>query len=238
MGLRMSLRLGIQRGLILALGGVGLVWGGIALPTSEAADDFRYFESRLLQSETYSPKTLTLKLASPAALVLSDCDSDSQTALLLMEMRLAQTALRAGDVAEFDKRAGSLETRAKRALSCTPRQSFIWLLLFSLDVLHGRLNQQAFDLLATSYETAPNEGWIAIRRTILAMPLVQLTAEPLQEQIIGEFQQLVQNGFVHEAALSYSTASASIRALLQARIERLDARQQKAFWDETEKIRS
>jgi hypothetical protein len=234
----MSLRFGIQRGLILAIGGVGLVWGGGALPTSEAADDFRYFESRLLQSETYSPKTLALKLASPAALVSSDCDSHSQTALLLMEMRLAQSALRAGDVTEFDKRARSLETRAKQALSCAPRQSFIWLLLFSLEVMHGRLNEQASDLLATSYQTAPNEGWIAIRRTIVAMPLVQLMPEPLKEQIIGEFQQLVQNGFVHEAALSYSAASAPIRALLQARIERLDVRQQKAFWGETEKARS
>jgi hypothetical protein len=213
------------------------MWGLFALPTSEAADNFRYFEGQLLQSETFTPKSFALKLVSPAALVVSDCDSHAQTALLLMEMRLAQTALRAGGVDEFDKRSQSLESRANRALSCAPRQSFIWLLLFSLEVMHGGLNSQAFDLLSMSYQTSPNEGWIAIRRTI-AIPLVQQMPDPLKQQVLDEFQQLVQNGFVHEAALSYSTASASIRSLLQSRIERLDLRQRTAFWREIEKVRS
>jgi hypothetical protein len=234
----MSLRRAIQRGLVLALGGAGLIWGLYALPTSEAADDFRYLESQLLRSETFSPKILTAKLASPAARALSDCDVHSQTALLLMEMRLAQAALNKGNVEEFDKQAKSLEARSKRVLGCTPRQSFIWLLAFSLEVMHGRLNEHSLNLLAMSYETSPNEGWIAIRRAFVAVPLVQLMPEPLKEQILDEFQHLVQNGFARDAAVSYSAASTSIRSLLRIRIERLDARQQKAFWGEIEKPRT
>src|ERR1035437_1288462 len=104
----MSLRLVILRGLTIALVGVGLLWGCLTLPRSEAADDFRYLESQLLRSETFNPKVLALKLSSPAAQVLSDCDTHSQTALLLVEMQLAQAALRAGAVGEFDQRARSL----------------------------------------------------------------------------------------------------------------------------------
>lgn len=48
-------------------------------------------------------------------------------------------------------------------MSCTPRDSFAWLLAFDFEVLHGRLNQHSFDLLAMSYRTSPNEAWIAIR---------------------------------------------------------------------------
>jgi hypothetical protein len=227
----MSVRPVIQLCLRLAVGSIGLAWGIFVLPTSEAADDYRYLESQLLHSETYNLQTLALKLASPAAQVLRDCDTHSQTALLLMEMRLAQAALRAGAATEFDQRAKSLEFRAKRVLSCAPRQSFVWLVAFSLEIMHGRLNEQSLNQLAMSYETSPNEGWIAIRRNIVALPLVLLVPQGLQNKILVEFQQLIRNGFVDEAAVSYSGASASIRSLLQAAIERLDAPRQKAFRD-------
>jgi hypothetical protein len=228
------LRLGIlQRCLAVALGSAGLAWGINILPSSEAADDFRFLEGQLLQSATFNPDTLTHKLATSAAQVVRDCDTHSQTALLLVEMQLAQAALRAGAVPEFEERAKSMEFRLKRTLACEPRQSFVWLLAFSLDVMHGRLNEQALNLLAMSYQTSPNEAWIALRRMIVAIPLVLIMPEHLKEEVLGEFQQLVQDGFSREAALPYSSASASIRALLRARIERLDPAQQKLFWDAT-----
>jgi hypothetical protein len=84
-----------------------------------------------------------------------------------------------------------------------------------------------------SYQTSPNEAWIAIRRIMVAIPLVLIMPDRLKEEVLGEFQQLVRDGFAREVALPYSSASTSIRALLQARIERLDPGQQKQFWDAT-----
>jgi hypothetical protein len=221
----------IQRCLTFAVGSVGLAWGIFVLPTSEAADDYRYLQSKLLHSETYNLQTLALKVASAGGQGLSDCDAPSQTALLLMEMRLAQAALRAGAANEFDQRDKSIELRAKRVLSCAPRQSFVWLVAFSLKIMHGQLNEQSLNQLAMSYETSPNEGWISIRRNIVALPLVLQVPKSLQNKIVAEFQQLIQNGFVSEAATSYSATSASVRSLLQPAIERLDGPRQKAFWD-------
>ena len=234
----MSLRLALLRGLTLAVSGAGLVWGCWALPNSEAADDFRSFESQLLQSETYRPRTLALKLASPAAQAVSDCDSHSQTALLLTEMRLAQAALHAGDVEAFDKHAKSLESRSKRTLGCAPRQSFIWLLAFNMEVLHGRLNEQSFNLLTMSYELSPNEAWISIRRIIIAVPLVVVAPEPIRQKILAEFQQLIRNGFADDAARCYLTASGSVRSLLQTQIDQLDLSQQKSFANALQRIHS
>jgi hypothetical protein len=109
-------------------------------------------------------------------------------------------------------------------LGCTPRESFVWLLAFNLEVLHGLLNEHAFNLLAMSYETSPNEAWISVRRIIVAMPLVLIAPEPLRQRILFEFQQLIRYGFVDEAARSYSAASGPIRSLLQTQIEQLDLR--------------
>jgi hypothetical protein len=221
----------IQRSLTLALGCIGLAWAIFVLPSSEAVDDYRYLEDQLLRSESYSLQTLALKVADPSAPVMSDCDTHSQTALLLMEMRLAQAALRAGETAEFDQRSASIELRTKRVLGCAPRQSFVWLVGFSLEIMHGRLNDRSIGRLAMSYETSSNEGWISVRRNSIALPLVLQVPTRLQTRILSEFGQLIHNGFVDEAAVSYSSASEPIRSLLGEGIEHLEAPKQKAFWN-------
>jgi hypothetical protein len=217
---------------------VGLVWAIFALPRSGSVDDFRDIETRLLRFETFSRTMLTRTLESQVSQNLSLCDTHSQRAVLLMEMPMAEAALRSGAANEFDQRIRSLETRARRILSCTPRESFVWLLVFDLAILHGRLNEQSFNLLARSYETSPNEAWISIRRIIVAMPLVLIAPEPLQKKILIEFQQLIRNGFVNDAAHSYLTAAPPIRSLLQTHIERLDLAEQKAFSDALQRLRS
>jgi hypothetical protein len=228
----------VQRALTFAIGSVALFWGIFALPGSQTADGFRDVESHLLRFETFRPTTLTRTLENKASQKLSLCDTHSQRAMLLVEMPLADTALRSGAVNEFDQRIQSLETRSRRILSCTPRESFVWLLLFNLEILHGRLNEQAFNLLAMSYETSPNEAWISIRRIIVAMPIVLIAPESLRQKILFEFHQLIRNGFVDDAARSYLTASGSIRWLLQTQIEKLGLPQQRAFSDALQKLRS
>jgi len=228
---RPPLGLFVQRGLTLAIAGLGLVWGVFALPRSEAADDLHYIEGRLLGFETFDRQILTEALESQVSQNLSVCDTLSQRAMLLIEMPLAETALRSGAATEFDRHIRSLETRSRRILSCTPRDSFAWLLAFNLEVLHGRLSQRSFDLLAMSYGTSPNEAWIAIRRVAAAMPLVLIATEPVRQKLLFDFQQLIRNGFAGDAARAYSAASQPIRSLLQSQVERLDPPRQKAFSD-------
>jgi hypothetical protein len=227
-----------RRTLTLAISCLGLAWGVFALPRSEALDDLHDIESRLLHSEAFSQKTMTLTLESQASQNLSACDTHSQRAMLLMEMPLAEAALRSGAANEFDRHIQSLESRSRRVLSCAPRESFVWLLAFDLETLHGRLNEQSFNLLAMSYDTSPNEAWISIRRIIVAVPLVLVAPEPLRKRILYEFQQLIRNEFVDDAARSYLAASGSIRSLLQTQIEQLGLPQQKAFSDALQKLRS
>jgi hypothetical protein len=230
------LALVIGRALTLTLGCLGLVWGIFALPQSEAADEFREIESRLLRSDTLNRTISTQALASPAAQSLSACDTHSQRAMLLMEMPLAEQALRAGFAQEFDRRVRSLEARSRLILSCTPRDSFVWLLVFNLEALHGWLSQRSFDALSMSYETSPNEAWISIRRTVVATPLLLVAPEALRLKITNEFQQLIIDGLSDSAARSYLTAPQPVRSLLLARVEQLNPSQQKNFSDALQKL--
>jgi hypothetical protein len=199
------------------------------LPQSGTTDELRETESHLLRSETLDRTTLTQMLDSPASQDLSACDTHSQRAMLLAEMPLAEAALRSGVIADFDRHMLSMELRSKRALSCAPRDSFTWLLAFDLDVLHGQLNEQAFDRLAMSYETSPNEAWIAIRRLVVALPVILVAPEPLRNKIVAEFQRLVRTGMQNDAARSYWAAPAAARPLLLAQVSKLSQRQQAAF---------
>jgi hypothetical protein len=228
----------ILRGTTVIVGCLGLAWGAFVLPRSELADDFRDIEDRLLHFETFSQPSLTRTIDSGNSQDLSACDTHSQRAILLMEMSLAESALRSGTVAEFDRRTHSLETRSKRTLSCAPRQSFVWLLAFQLEVLQGVLDEHSFDLLAMSYETSPNEAWISIRRNLVAMPLVLVAPEPTRQKIINEFQLLMRNGFFDVAARAYLGAPEAARSLLQKQIEQFDGSMQKAFSDALQKFRA
>jgi hypothetical protein len=220
-------RYGVRRSLIFAIGCASLAWGALAFPRSDPSDNLRDLESRLLRFQTFSPQTVTQELQSGG--YLSSCDTHSQRAMLLMEMPLAEEALRSGAAAAFDQHVKALEARTRLILSCAPRESVVWLVAFDLEILHGLLNEHAFNLLAMSYETSPNEAWISIRRTSVAVPLIPIVPEPLQEQILNEFEQLIRNGFVDAAARSYLNGSQAVRSLLQAHIEKLDVAEQQAF---------
>jgi hypothetical protein len=229
------LRIFVPRTLTFAIGCVALAWGAFTLPSSEAADNFRDLESRLLRFETFSQETATQELENGASQSLSSCDTHFQMAMLLLEMPLAEAALRSGAANAFDDHVRSLENRSRGILSCAPRESFVWLVAFDLEILHGLLNSHSFGLLARSYETSSNEAWISIRRTTAAVPLVLIAPEPQRKQILTEFQQLIRNGFVTEAARAYLSASQPVRSLLQTNIEQLNASQQKAFLNALQK---
>jgi hypothetical protein len=226
------------RSLTAVIGCLGIAWGVSNIARGEAADDFRDIETRLLQFEGFSQATETRVLASAAAQDVSACDSHAQHALMLMEIPLADAALRSGALDPLNRRTRSLEARARQALSCTPRDAFVWLVLFGVQTAHGVLDAHTFDLLAMSYQTAPNEAWIAVRRILLAVPVVRSAPGPMQETILAEFQRLIANGYVDMPARAYRNASEPVRRELQARVDQLETSRQKSFADAVQRLRS
>jgi hypothetical protein len=224
--------------LTVVVGCWGLFWGVANVARGQVSDDFRDAEARLLRFETFSPASSVAMLESAASGNSDFCDNRAQRALMLVEIPLADAALRSGAVQEFDRRSRSLEDRARQTLGCTPRDSFVWLLLFGVETEHGVLDKHSFDLLAMSYETSPNEAWVAIRRIVLAIPVMRVAPEPIQQKILDEFQNLVANGLVDSPARSYFRASASIRSLLQSRVDQLDPRSQRNFSEALQKLGS
>lgn len=226
------------RGLTALIGCLGLIWGIANLPQGEAADDFRDIETLLLQFADFGSPTQARVLASMAARDASPCNSHAQRTLLLMEIPLADAALRSGAVNDYNQRTRSMESRVRQALACTPHDAFLWMVLFGLETGHGVLDEHAFDLLATSYDNSPNEAWIGVRRILLAVPTLRSAPAAIQEKVLAEFESLIRHGFVEMPARAYQSASEPVRALLQSRLNALDERSQKAFSEASAKLRS
>ena len=216
-------------GLILVVGCVGLAWGGLNAKRGAASDVFRDIESHLLRFETFSPATAAATLDGVAVQRLSGCDTHAQRALLLLEIPLAYASLQSGAVQEFDQRSRSLDARARQTLSCNPRDSFVWLVLFGLSTGRGLVDENSFDLLRMSYETSPYEAWVAARRVTVAVPLILSAPAPLRERILAEFQYLVQKRFTEMPVRAYLNAPPAVRTLLQASVDQLGAKEKEAF---------
>ncbi|MBV9565489.1 MAG: hypothetical protein JOY90_34315 [Bradyrhizobium sp.] len=232
------LRLAALRIVLFAIGGLGMAWGGSNLARGAALDELQNLESRLLQFETFGPAAAADVLQDAPVDELSGCDNHAHRSLLLLEMPLAEAALRAGAVTDFDRHLGSIESRARQVLACAPRDPLVWLILFGHEIERGQLDEHAFDLLATSYEISPHEAWIGTRRMAVALPVVMAAPAPVQQQVLAEFRNLVRHGFVEIPARSYLSTTAATRALLQAQVDALDVRSRQAFADALEKLRS
>ncbi len=146
-----------------------------------------------LRATSYNSKhtvgaTAVATLDRSSAQELMACDIHAQRALMLLEIPLADAALRSGVVREFDRRSRSLEARARQTLACSPRDSFVWLLLFGLESQHGRLDERTFDLLSMSYETSPHEAWISVRRIIIALPVLLAAPMPFKKKYWPNFR--------------------------------------------------
>jgi hypothetical protein len=204
-------------------------WGISGFVRSATADYFEGVEGRLLSFESYSAEAAGEMLESAMAQELSDCDNHAQRSLLLLELPLADAALKAGATADFDRRVRSIEERARRVLACAPRDPLFWLVLFGLEVQHGERDRHSFDLLATSYEVSPHEGWIGLRRAMVTIPIIKTVPDPLREQVLAEFQKLIRDKLPEIPARLYLGASDSTRAILQPPIDLLDSKSRQAF---------
>lgn len=227
----------LLRGAICLVALAGLYWGVEAAVRGTANEDFREIESHLLRYERYRPAAAVEILQSSAAREASPCEAHIQRALLLLEIPLADATLRSGLAQEYDRHAESLERRARQLLSCIPRDSLAWLVVFGLAIQHGLVDEHSFELLATSYETSPNEAYIAVRRVPLAIPVVGSAPEPIRRKVLTEFRNLVRGGFLDVSAATYLKAPQRTRALLQAEIGQLDARSQQRFSETLEDLR-
>lgn len=202
----------------------------LTLPVSEGLDRLVTLRDQLLHSGKFQATQAGVslgKLAEPGAYA---CEPAAQTALALLNIQAANDALRAGLAVDFDGNINELRLRIRQTLSCAPHLSYFWLLSFWTTTLDVGLSAEAIRMLEMSYDTAPSEAWIAVRRASIAVNIIPLAPPRLREQILAEFRFMVRDGLLREAAATYAVARDPVKELLKAELTEAPDLHRAEFW--------
>lgn len=146
-----------------------------------------------------------------------------------IKLRVAENSFRTGDPTVIDRRLNALAETIDRILITTPGDSFFWFARFWLDSARNGLRPAYLQYLRMSYDLAPNEAWIALRRNRFALNIFPVLPGDLAERSTEEFVKFVRWGLVNQAADLAAGPGRSIRPLLYDKLRDLKIEQRRQF---------
>lgn len=126
-----------------------------------------------------------------------DCMPAIDRDAAVIRLRLAENAFASGNL--VDTRLGELDAAVRKSLGCAPADPYLWDVLFWLRNIRQGLNDANFDLLRMSYRLGPNEGWIVVKRSALALAILDALPPDLSDAVVAEFARLVKTELYTEA---------------------------------------
>jgi hypothetical protein len=145
----------------------------------------------ILAGESFKPDTLL-----PLIPTIQRVERDANC----HPMALRSTAVVRLYLSERDSLSTTPGNAIRRALACTPTDSFLWLALFSAEMAQNGLRGDYFQYLRMSYQLGPHEGWIALKRNRVVVPILHQLPNDLAEAAVNEFAELVDNQLYPDAA--------------------------------------
>lgn len=111
------------------------------------------------------------------------------------------------DAAPVRKRLGELN---ERTLACAPGSGFDWTLRYWYEAVVRVDQQAAFRSILMSYRTAPNEGWIMVRRLPFLLAAFDVAPPALRRHMLDDFRRVAQAGSVVDVVDIYSRDRKSV----------------------------
>jgi hypothetical protein len=189
---------GFARIIVATVGGCSIAWAVFAYPTLRHETAFAAAAHRILSGEQYSASELSnLRSELDASSDLSFRPS-ALSDVAVVRLRLVEAALASGQPPAVD--LDRLQQSIDAALAHNPPLSFLWLTDYWLQQIRRGSAGADLGLLRMSYLTGPNEGWIAVKRSPLALGVFGSLPDELQSRVIAEFAGLVRSWLFQDAA--------------------------------------
>jgi hypothetical protein len=221
-GFPTKLLFGFTRILTAILGICSIVWAIFAIPVYRAEDAFATAAQHILSRDKYSPEQMKVLKLQLDTTPVSSLRPSSLGDIVTIRLRMAEAGLTSGDARLAKLGFDDLETAVTAALAESPTNSFLWLTKYWLE--STRAGNPATDLkfLQMSYALGPNEGWIALRRSPLALSAFSSLPDELAAQAVAEFAGLVRSGLYYEAANILAGAGWAVHDKLLAGLVKVD----------------
>jgi hypothetical protein len=154
----------LVRPLTVAVGLLGIGWGGVCFPVFWQSAALETMASRIL-GDSYQAATLKELLPTIESIEGSKyCLPTAIRIAAIVRLRLFDEAVDAGERQLLDDYMSSSESSIRLALRCVPSDSFLWLALYRVVSLRNGFASNYLNYLWMSYRLGPNEGWVALKR--------------------------------------------------------------------------
>ncbi|RXG99152.1 hypothetical protein EAS62_03545 [Bradyrhizobium zhanjiangense] len=192
------------------------------MPSFRLTGPARNVSARIIADERFKPGVLPemlsqMEAAPPPGIV----QPEYYQAQALMGLSTGEMAAQSNSW-EFDREISRAESRLRAALSVTPSDAFLWLMLYSVELARNGFDPAYVSLIEKSYFAGPHEGWIALRRNRLALAVFALLSDVTQKAVVSEFSEMVDSDFIDAAAIILTTIGWEHRLSLLAGLEQAD----------------
>jgi len=191
------------RSLLLLLGIAGVIWPLSALSAFWVAVPAKETTGRILAGDRFKPRALNATMAMlEAQRRLSVARNDVARAEALIGLRIAEEGTRRRSAEDTDREAALADAKTRSSLEINPADSFLWLMLYSMETAYRGFDEKTLGYLSQSYATGPIEGWISLRRNKLALAIFSNLTGTAQQKVVSEFAGMVDSGFIDAAGLN------------------------------------
>jgi len=220
----------LTRGLLLPCGGLVVLWTMFALPSFRLTVPARDVAARIVADERFKRGILPGALARMETVkrpLMLQAEFSKAEALLML--RTTEEAIQQQAPEEGDRGIEGAQQKVIAALFVNPSDSFLWLMLYSVETARSGFGPEKVGLLDLSYAVGPLEGWIAIRRNRLALAIFPMLRDDIQRAAVSEFAELVDSDFIEEAANNLTGVGWSIRERLLSELVEVDITSRQAL---------
>ena len=189
---------GFVRLMVAVSGGCSIAWALFTYPAFRHEAAFTAAAQHILSGEQYSAEHLNELRSELDASSASSFRPSVLNDIAVIRIQLVEADLALGQVSavELETLQGSIDI----ALDRNPTRSFLWLADYRLQELRSGSGAADLGLLRMSYQTGPNEAWIAVKRNPIALGVFPSLLEETKSRVVAEFAGLVRSWLYEDAA--------------------------------------
>jgi len=210
----------VARIFIVLLGLGAVAWGGFFLPLFWQQASLHQVASEYRQGQDFNERTLLEEAPQVAAIEqCSFCNPRALHDVVMLRVAILNDAIAEGNRTLIDSAYAPLYDATRRSLADAPANSFAWLTLYWLDASRRGFAPDNANYLRLSYALGPNEAWIALWRSRLAIAVFARLPADLANDAIDEFVKLVDTGGLYqETAAIFASAMPAAQSRIVAQL--------------------
>lgn len=217
---------------LVFLAAATLLWSLGSFQVLRSATLARGMAVRILEDQRFKPGTLAEAFARlEAQYVPMLLDAGSERGKALLRLRITEDAMRSSSLSSeaTDRELSSTEENVRSALASNPTDPLMWMMLYSVETSRSGYDPKLLSYLKESYELAPLDAWIALRRSRIGLAIFAQLDESTQARVISEFAGMVDSYFLEDAVANLIAVGWSHRERLVEALVRIDPFPREAF---------